>query len=134
MADSQTAEKKAKPPTLEDKPFAEFIELHLIPSLQEALQANGMSDVTLQFLKKSLPTQTEESWQVWGEWAGGTRSFLVGFPEESISGVKVFACADGKSQHTDLEPFLGDERKITLDLLVFGVVRRLNGQKWLGLN
>ena len=63
--------------------------------------------------------------------AAGQRSFLVGFPEQSISGVKVFACAEGKTKPTDLEAFLSDERKITLDLLVFGVLRRLNGQRWL---
>ncbi|MDE5116328.1 MAG: DUF2996 domain-containing protein, partial [Trichodesmium sp. St2_bin2_1] len=33
-----------------------------------------------------------------------------------------------------LEPFLIDERKITLNLLVFGVIQRLNAQKWLSLN
>ena len=33
-----------------------------------------------------------------------------------------------------IEPFLLDERKITLDLLVFGVIQRLNAQKWLGGN
>jgi len=33
-----------------------------------------------------------------------------------------------------LEPFLIDERKVTLDLMVFGVMQRLNGQKWLERN
>ncbi|MFZ4664997.1 MAG: DUF2996 domain-containing protein [Prochlorotrichaceae cyanobacterium] len=134
MADPQTAEKKAKPPALEDKPFAEFIETHFIPSLAETLKNNGVSDLALQFTKETLPTQRDECWQVRGQWSGGRRSFLVAFPEESIGGVKVFACADANTKPTDLEPFLGDERKITLDLLVFGVMRRLNGQKWLGLN
>ncbi|MGB3208973.1 MAG: DUF2996 domain-containing protein, partial [Crinalium sp.] len=33
-----------------------------------------------------------------------------------------------------LEPFLIDERKVTLDLMVFGVIQRLNAQKWLVRN
>ena len=134
MSDPQIPEKKAKPSVLEDQPFAQFIETHFIPTLAETLKNNGISDLTLQLTKEPLPTQADECWQVQGQWLGGRRSFLVAFPEESISGIKVFACADANTKPTDLEPFLGDERKITLDLLVFGVMRRLNGQKWLGLN
>ena len=102
--------------------------------LTQALADKGLADITLQFIEKPLPTQTQPCWQVQGQWQGGKRSFLIGFPDGSISGVKVFACADAQTQPSSLEAFLSDERKITLDLLVFGVLRRLNGQKWLGLN
>ncbi|MGB3653084.1 MAG: DUF2996 domain-containing protein, partial [Rivularia sp. (in: cyanobacteria)] len=50
-----------------------------------------------------------------------------------IKGKKAFSCNEGKRPST-LESFLIDERRITLDLMVFGVVQRLNGQKWLGRN
>ena len=134
MADASP--KKEKPPALEDKPFNEFIESHFVPELAKALSEQGLSDLDLQFVKRSLPTQSsaEEVWQILGKWLGGQRSFVLGFPEESIKGLKVFACADGQSTPTDLEAFLIDERKVNLNLLVFGVLRRLNGQKWLGLN
>lgn len=136
MADTPptSAAKKEKPPALEDKPFSEFIDAHFLPALNQALTEKGLTDLNLQFVEDSLPTQSGKCWQVKATWQQGVRSFLVGFPEESITGVKVFACADGKTKPTSLEAFLGDERKITLDLLVFGVLRRLNGQKWLGLN
>jgi Protein of unknown function (DUF2996) len=136
MADTPPApaEKKEKPPAIEDKPFAEFIDTHFIPALTQSLTEKGLTDLSLEFVQQPLPTQREACWQVTATWQQGQRSFLVGFPEQSISGVKVFACADGKTKPTDLEAFLSDERKITLDLLVFGVLRRLNGQKWLGLN
>ena len=136
MADNQAAPapKKEKPPALEDKPFDVFIQEHFLPSLAQALNEKGLSDLELSFTEQSLPTQSGSCWQVRGTWASGRRSFLVGFPEQSISGVKVFACADANSRPTSLEAFLGDERKITLELLVFGVLRRLNGQKWLGRN
>ena len=46
-----------------------------------------------------------------------------------------FICsADKFTLISTIEPFLGDERKINLDLLVFGVVQRLNAQKWLTRN
>ncbi len=36
------------------------------------------------------------------------------------------SCADYNRYLRILEPFLIDERRVTLDLLVFGVVQRLN--------
>jgi len=39
-----------------------------------------------------------------------------------------------RMQGDRLEPFLIDERKAPLDLLVFGVIQRLNAQKWLQAN
>ncbi|MGA1475845.1 MAG: DUF2996 domain-containing protein [Prochlorothrix sp.] len=136
MTEAQAAPKakKEKPPALEEKPFGEFIEQHYLPALKEALTESGLGDVDLSFQKGTLPLAPEAFWQVKGLWAGGKRSFVLGFPEETIKGLKVFACADGGVAPKNLEPFLSDERKITLPLLVFGVVRRLNGQKWLGWN
>jgi hypothetical protein len=126
--------KKEKPPAIEDKPFFEFVEQHYLPALKKALEAQGLQDLELSFVHQSLPTAKSLCWQVCGKWSRGRRSFLVAFPQEKIVGTKAFACADGGTIPASLEPFLGDERKITLDLLVFGVVQRLNGQKWLGWN
>lgn len=126
--------KQEKPPALEDKPFPEFIEQHYLPALKDALESQGLQDLELSFSQQSLPTFQDVCWQVYGQWSGGRRSFLVAFPDEKITGTKAFACADGGTVPSYLEPFLVDERKITLDLLVFGVVQRLNGQKWLGWN
>jgi len=123
---------KEKPPALEDKPLADFIQQDYLPALAEALKTKGLSGVNLTFTKAKLPQTTTECWQVQGHW--GRRSFLLAFPGESLGGIKVFACADAGAAPAYLEPFLSDERKITLSLLVFGVVQRLNGQKWLGWN
>ncbi|KKJ00170.1 DUF2996 domain-containing protein [Prochlorothrix hollandica] len=130
----QTPAPKAKPPALEDKPFGDFIEQDYVPSLKDALEQSGLGDLALSFGRRTLPQTQETCWQVRGQWAGGRRSFLLAFPEEKIGGLKAFACADGGAEPSYLEPFLSDERKITLPLLVFGVVQRLNGQKWLGWN
>ncbi|MBD2300249.1 DUF2996 domain-containing protein [Nostoc sp. FACHB-87] len=131
------AAKKEKAPAVEDKPFAEFIQQEYIPALQKAIADEGVQDLQLAFAKQKLPIaglpSDEEYWQVIGSWQNGQRQFNVYFPDEDIQGKKGFSCNEGKKTST-LESFLIDERKTTLDLLVFGLVRRLNSQKWLGRN
>lgn len=129
--------KKEKPPAVEDKPFAEFMEQHYLPALQSALKKEGVEDLNLKFAKAKVKVtgynSAEECWQVQGSWLNGKRQFNVYFPEESIQGARAFSCNEG-SQPSTIEPFLIDERRITLDLMVFGVMQRLNGQKWLSRN
>ncbi|BAY17919.1 hypothetical protein NIES21_37610 [Anabaenopsis circularis NIES-21] len=131
------AAKKEKAPTVEDKPFPEFIQQEYLPALQKAIAEEGVKDLQLSFAKQKLPIaglpSDEEYWQVIGSWQNGQRQFNVYFPDEDIQGQKGFSCNEGKKTST-LESFLIDERKTTLDLLVFGLVRRLNSQKWLGRN
>ena len=129
--------KKEKPPAVEDKPFPEFMEGHYVPALQTALQEQGIEDLDLQFVKGKFPPSlkiAEDCWQVKGSWLGGRRQFTVYFPGEDIKGSKFFSWAADGTQPSSIEGFLGDERRINLDLLVFGVVQRLNAQKWLALN
>jgi hypothetical protein len=131
------AAKKEKAPSVEDKPFQQFIEQDYLPALQKAIAEEGVKDLQLSFAKQKLPiagfSSNEEYWQVIGSWQSGQRQFNVYFPDEDIQGKKGFSCNEGKKTST-LESFLIDERKTTLDLLVFGLVRRLNSQKWLGRN
>jgi Protein of unknown function (DUF2996) len=130
--------KKEKAPALEDKPFAEFIQQDYLPALQESLAKQGMQDLTLAFEQQKIPvvgfSQEPSCWQVIGHWNGGRRQFNVYFFKEDIQGQRAFSCADSGSKPSTLEPFLIDERKITLDLLVFGVNQRLTAQKWLVRN
>jgi hypothetical protein len=112
---------KVKEPTVEDLPFEEFVTKHYVPTLAQALAKKGLSDLQLKF----------ENSQVRGTWANGQRQFAVYFSKQDIHAQKAFSCADAGKQPSTLEPFLIDERKATLDLLVFGVSQRLNAQKWL---
>ncbi|PPS40364.1 DUF2996 domain-containing protein [Chroococcidiopsis sp. TS-821] len=127
--------KKEKPPAVEDKPFAEFIQQDYLPALQKALAKEGVQDLDLKFTKEKINVAgiTDECWQVKGSWLEGRRQFNIYFPEESIQGQRAFSCYEG-SKPSAIEPFLIDERRITLDLMVFGVMQRLNGQKWLSRN
>jgi hypothetical protein len=130
--------KKEKPPALEEKPFNEFIEQHFLPSLETALKENGMADIQLSFSQQPLSVFGWEDkapyWHVKGEWEGGARQFNIAFTKDSISSPKLFYYADRGSQPSTIEQFMGDERRITLDLMVLYTLQRLNGQKWLVRN
>lgn len=128
------AAKKEKPPALEEKPFAEFIQQHFLPSLQEALSSKGLTDLSLRFEEAPLPVLGDRCWQIQGQWGQNQRCFVLGFVQNDISAPKVFALAEGEAQPSVIEPFLGDEKKMTLNLLVGGVSQRLNAQKWLQRN
>ncbi|MBN4003453.1 DUF2996 domain-containing protein [Nostoc sp. LPT] len=132
------AAKKEKAPAVENKPFVEFIEQDYLPALQKAIAQKGVQDLQVSFAKQKVPItgfeSAEECWQIIGSWSEiGKRQFNLYFPEEDIQGKKGFSCNEGKKPST-FESFLIDERKITLDLLVYGLVQRLDGQKWLGRN
>ena len=133
-AAKKPAAKKAKPPKLEDKPFNEFIENHYVPELKKSLEAEGIKDLALTFAKQKFEPLGQDCWQVRGRWGNGQRQFMVAFSEENIKATKAFALADAGATPSSVEPFLSDERRINLDLLIYGVVQRLDGQKWLGRN
>jgi hypothetical protein len=128
MAEEKTEQKEkkpAKPPEPEELPFEQFINEHYLPALSKALiEEEGLSDLQLQFLGD----------RVQGKWLGNLRQFTVYFPKQDIHSLKAFSCSDRGFEPTTIEPFMVDERKTTLDLLVFYVQQRLNGQKWLALN
>jgi len=88
--------------------------------------------------KQKIPVigyaQEPECWQIVGNWDKGLRQFRVYFIKDDIQGQRAFSFAENGGKPSTLEPFLIDDRKITLDLLVFGVVQRLNAQKWLVRN
>jgi Protein of unknown function (DUF2996) len=132
------APKKEKPPALEDKPFAEFIDRDYLPALKQALAEQGMSDLTVGLERAPINVRgfetAPECSQVIGHWSGGNRQFNIYFFDDNIQGQRAISVVDRATKPSSIEPFLIDERKITLDLLVSGVVLRLNGQKWLTRN
>jgi hypothetical protein len=123
-APTATPKAKEKKPALEDKPFAEFIQQDYLPALEKAFTAQQVKDLQLSFAED----------QVMGKWLGGQRQFTVYFPEGDINKQRAFSWSNTGSHPSTIEPFLIDERKMTLDLLVFGVIQRLNAQKWFGNN
>jgi Protein of unknown function (DUF2996) len=136
--ESKVPPKKEKPPAVEAKPFIEFIHQDYLPALTQALADKGVSDLQVDLERakvaiKGFETAPECS-QVVGRWNGGQRQFNVYFFDDNIQGQRAISCVDLGHQASTLEAFVIDERKITLDLLVSGVVLRLNSQKWLTRN
>lgn len=115
---------KVKQPTVEELPFSEFIDNHYIPALSQAFITVGVKDLTLEVDKL----------QIKGRWQNNLRQFMIYFAKEDINGQKAFSCWDAGVKPSVIEPFLLDERKATLDLMVFAVIQRLNAQKWLAAN
>jgi hypothetical protein len=130
--------KKTKPPSLEDKPFNEFIQEHYLPALKEAMAKEGIDDAELTFVQQGVPIKganaNEPCWQIIGKWKNGDRSFNLYFPDGSISGQKAFSYSTYGNNPSTIESFMIDERKVTLDLLVLYTMQRLNAQKWLTRN
>lgn len=140
-ADKKPAAKKEKPPKVEDKPFNEFIEQHYLPDLKKAMSGEGIDALTLEFAKRKIEVMgvndSEPYWQVQGQWeeeGEGQRQFNIAFLEEDIKGQKVFTLTSNGAVPSTIEQFMGDERRITLGLLVGYTLQRLNGQKWLTRN
>lgn len=131
--------KKEKPPKPEEKPFNEFMEQHFVPELSKALKDGGWDGVELSFDKGPLAVKgadaDEAYWQVQGHRpAGSDRQFHIVFAKEDIKGPKYFYYSQGNGPSSTVEQFMGDERRITLDLMVLYTLQRLNGQKWLMRN
>jgi hypothetical protein len=130
--------KKEKAPALEDKPFTDFVQQDLLPGIQAGLASQGVTDLDVKFAKTPVSisgvTGIPDCWQIIGQWQQGHRQFNLYFFDENIQGQRGFSCTSHGIQTSSIESFLIDERKITLDLLVFGLLQRLNAQKWLQPN
>lgn len=130
--------KKEKAPAVEDKPFTEFIEQEYVPALKSAFAKEGIKDVDVTFVKDKIQipglSQNGDCWQVAGSWKDGQRRFNVYFPNEDINKQKAFSWATNGAKPSTLESFMIDERRVTLDLMVFYTIQRLNAQKWLERN
>jgi hypothetical protein len=115
---------KVKEPTVEDLPFPEFMTQQYMPALTKAFLGAAIADLVLQLKGE----------QLCGTWQNNLRQFNLYFSRPDINSQKAFSCADGGLSPSTIEPFLIDERKATLDLMVFGVMQRLTAQKWLSAN
>ncbi|CAK6688499.1 DUF2996 domain-containing protein [Synechococcus sp. CBW1107] len=135
MTDSaQPAQAKpAKPPALEEKPFADYVPNLLIPAIAKEIEVYGGPACSIRFEQGPMPVVGSDCWMVIGELPGARRFWLC-FTSDAITSPKTVALAEAGAEPSLLESFLIDEKKMTLALLVSRLVQRLNGQKWLGAN
>lgn len=113
------AEKKAPP--IEAKPLGTFIQEDFFPALTQALAAINITNISLLWVP--------ELNQVRGAWAEGKHEFIITFTQGDLKGLKTFAYSSYGAPPSTLESFMIDERKVTLELLVFYTIQRLTAQK-----
>lgn len=126
---------KEKPAAVESKPFAEFIQQDYFPALTQALADRGVTDLHVALERSKIAVKgfetAPECSQVIGSWNDGKRQFNIYFLDDDIQGQRAISCVDFGHTASTIESFLVLDRKMTLDLLVLGLVLRLNSQKWL---
>ena len=125
--------KPVKPPKIEDKPFEEFINKHLIPGLKSSIEAKGTSVRDIKLIEGERPVVGGNCWIVFCE-ISEQRKFWLCFNKDIITSDKTILLAESNSEPSIVESFLIDEKKTTLALLISRVLQRLNGQKWIGIN
>jgi hypothetical protein len=133
--------KKEKAPAVEDKPFADFIPQDFLPALKAGLTKQGIQEFELAFEQQPIGIkgfqQAPPCWQIIGRWNSAykqPKEFRLYFFDGDIQGQKGFSYTESTVKASTLESFLIDERKVSLGLLVFGTLQRLNAQKWLVRN
>ena len=118
---------------IEKKPFQEFINDHLIPSLIEEINLRGLeiNEINLQNTKR--PIAGDKCWVINCE-IKNTCNFWLSFEKEDISSLKSISLSKPNQKPSIIESFLIDEKRITLKLIISRVLQRLNGQKLIGVN
>ena len=118
---------------IEKKPFEEFVNVHLIPSLIEEINQRGfeINDINLQ--NTNRPIAGDKCWVINCE-IKDTCNFWLSFEKDDISSLKSISLSKPNQTPSIIESFLIDEKRITLKLIISRVLQRLNGQKLIGVN
>ncbi len=118
---------------IEKKPFQEFINLHLIPTLVEEINQRGFGINYINLKNTNRPIAGDKCWVINCE-IKETCSFWLSFEKEDISSLKSISLSKPNQEPSIIESFLIDEKRITLKLIISRILQRLNGQKLLGVN
>ena len=118
---------------LEKKPFQEFINIHLIPSLTEEINQRGLEINNINLNNTNRPIAGDKCWVINCE-IKDTCNFWLSFEKDDISSLKSISLSKPNQKPSIIESFLIDEKRITLKLIISRVLQRLNGQKLIGVN
>ena len=118
---------------IEKKPFQEFINDHLIPSLIEEINLRGLEINEINLENTNRPIAGDKCWVINCE-IKDTCNFWLCFEKEDISSFKSISLSKPNKKPSIIESFLIDEKRITLKLIISRVLQRLNGQKLIGVN
>jgi hypothetical protein len=126
-----TKPKKELP--IEKKPFQEFINIHLIPSLIEEINQRGLEINNINLTNTNRPIAGDKCWVINCE-IKDTCNFWLSFEKDDISSLKSISLSKPNQKPSIIESFLIDEKRITLKLIISRILQRLNGQKLIGVN
>ena len=118
---------------IEKKPFQEFINDHLIPSLIEEIKLRGLEINEINLQNTNRPIAGDKCWVINCE-IKDTCNFWLSFEKEDISSLKSISLSKPNQKPSIIESFLIDEKRITLKLIISRILQRLNGQKLIGVN
>ena len=118
---------------IEKKPFQEFINVHLIPSLTEEINQRGLEINYINLQNTNRPIAGDKCWVINCE-IKDTCNFWLSFEKDDISSLKSISLSKPNQTPSIIESFLIDEKRITLKLIISRVLQRLNGQKLIGVN
>ena len=118
---------------IEKKPFQEFVNIHLIPSLIEEINQRGLEINYINLQNTNRPIAGDKCWVINCE-IKDTCNFWLSFEKDDISSLKSISLSKPNQRPSIIESFLIDEKRITLKLIISRVLQRLNGQKLIGVN
>jgi len=129
----KTITKPEKELPVEKKPFQEFINIHLIPSLTEEINKRGLEINKINLTNTNRPIAGDKCWVINCE-IKDTCNFWLSFEKDDISSLKSISLSKPNQKPSIIESVLNDEKRITLKLIISRVLQRLNGQKLIGVN
>ena len=118
---------------IEKKPFQEFVNVHLIPSLIDEINQRGLEVNYINLQNTNRPIAGDKCWVINCE-IKDTCNFWLSFEKDDISSLKSISLSKPNQTPSIIESFLIDEKRITLKLIISRVLQRLNGQKLIGVN
>ena len=125
--------KPKKEAPIEKKPFNEFVNDHLLPSLKEEFKKRGFEVEEINLKNTSRPIAGDKCWVIFCE-IKNICNFWLSFEKEDISSLKSISLCKSDQKPSVIESFLIDEKRITLKLIISRILQRLNGQKLIGIN
>ncbi len=118
---------------IEKKPFKEFVNDHLLPSIIIEFKKRGFVVNDINLKNTSRPIAGDKCWVIYCE-IENICNFWLSFEKEDISSLKSISLSKSFQKPSVIESFLIDEKKITLQLIISRILQRLNGQKLIGIN
>lgn len=117
----KTAAPAARPAKKVEKPYPQVIIEDVIPKIKSNLQKEGdILDIELALEDNQLEGSFKKNGIIYTFWAF--------FPDGKLEGARGFSFSSHGAPPSTVEPFLVDEKKITADLVIFWILKRLAAQ------